>query len=86
MPHPLLLQKPTYLDLHCLQRQGISGFNRTRVKVHFFFFFKSKSIYKFYFFVEVDHEIYSAVIFSLPLAQEGQLSLLPNMHKYWLTT
>ena len=23
---------PTDLDLHCLQRQGISGFSRTRVK------------------------------------------------------
>ena len=29
-----LLQKPTDLDLHCLQRQGISGFSRTRVKTH----------------------------------------------------
>ena len=27
-----LLQKPTDLDLHCLQRQGVSGFSRTRVK------------------------------------------------------
>ena len=27
-----LLQKPTDLDLHCLQRQGISGFSRTTVK------------------------------------------------------
>ena len=27
-----LLQKPTDLDLHCLQRRGISGFSRTRVK------------------------------------------------------
>ena len=26
-----LLQKPTDLDLHCLHRQGISGFSRTRV-------------------------------------------------------
>ena len=25
------VQKPTDLDLHCLQRQGISGFSRTRV-------------------------------------------------------
>ena len=24
-------QKPTDLDLHCLQRQDISGFSRTRV-------------------------------------------------------
>ena len=28
-----LLQKPIDLDLHCLQKQGISGFSRTRVKV-----------------------------------------------------
>ena len=28
-----LLQKPTDLELHCLQRQGISGISRTRVKV-----------------------------------------------------
>ena len=27
------IQKPTDLDLHCLQRQGISGFSRTRVKL-----------------------------------------------------
>ena len=27
-----LLQKPTDLDLHCLQRQNISGFSRTRVE------------------------------------------------------
>ena len=27
-----LLQKPTDLDLNCLQRQDISGFSRTRVK------------------------------------------------------
>ena len=27
-----LLQKPIDLDLHCLQRQDISGFSRTRVK------------------------------------------------------
>ena len=28
-----LLQKPTDLDLHCLQRQGVSVFSRTRVKL-----------------------------------------------------
>ena len=26
-----LLQKPTDLNLHCLQKQGLSGFSRTRV-------------------------------------------------------
>ena len=30
-----LLQKPTDLDLHYLQRQGISGFSRTRVNSMF---------------------------------------------------
>ena len=28
-----LLQKPTDLDLHCLQRQDISGFSRTSVNI-----------------------------------------------------
>ena len=28
-----LLQKPADLDLHCLQRQGIYGLSRTRVKM-----------------------------------------------------
>ena len=27
----LASQKPTDLDLHCFQRQGISGFSKTRV-------------------------------------------------------
>ena len=27
----LVLQKSTDLDLHCLQRQGMSGFSRIRV-------------------------------------------------------
>ena len=31
-PDQLASQKPTDLDLHCLQRPGISGFSRTRVK------------------------------------------------------
>ena len=31
-PDQLASKKPTDLDLHCLQRQGISGFSRTRVK------------------------------------------------------
>ena len=30
-PDRWLLQKTTDLDLHCLQRQSISGFSRTRV-------------------------------------------------------
>ena len=41
-----LLQKPTDLDLHCLQKQGISGLSRTsvnvecQVKEHLVSFFK----------------------------------------------
>ena len=30
------LQKPTNLDLHCLQRQVISWISRTRVKLQYF--------------------------------------------------
>ena len=33
-----LLQKTTDLDLQCLQRQGISGFSRTRVRHPFVVF------------------------------------------------
>ena len=33
-----LLKKPTDLDLHCLQKQGISGFSRTWVKGIWYFF------------------------------------------------
>ena len=36
-----LLQKPTDLDLHCLQRQSISGFSRTRVKGKSWLFIKA---------------------------------------------
>ena len=39
-----LLQKPTDLDLHCLQRQGISGFSRTRVKYQFLRSAESQSL------------------------------------------
>ena len=39
-PDQLASLKPTDLDLHCLQRQDISGFSRTRVKsthnIHFY--------------------------------------------------
>ena len=38
-------------------------------------------------FVEIDHEIFSTVILSLPLIQEGQLSvfLAKECAQYWLT-
>ena len=50
----LASEKPTDLDLHCLQRQGICGLSRIRVKelitgaeediLIFFFFFNSEKI------------------------------------------
>ena len=43
-----LLQKPTDLDLHCLQRQGISGFSRTRVKSIFLAHIFQKSVKIFF--------------------------------------
>ena len=37
-------------------------------------------------FVEIDHEIFSTVILSLPLIQEGQLSVsAEECAQYWLT-
>ena len=42
-----LLQKPTDLDLHCLQRQGISGFSMTSVNTILFFGFVRKQDLKF---------------------------------------
>ena len=43
------LLKPSDLDLHCLQRQGISGFNRTRVQLLYFlcFFLSTHCFYYF---------------------------------------
>ena len=37
-------------------------------------------------FVEIDHEIFSTVILSLLLIQEGQLSVSGECAQYWLTT
>ena len=49
------------LDAPCDWRPGGCGFNPHRGQQHFF--------------VEIDHEIFSTVILSLPLIQEGQLSV-----------
>ena len=49
------------LDAPSDWRPGGRGFNLRRVLQHSF--------------VELDHEIFSTVIFSLPLIQEGQLSV-----------
>ena len=95
-----LLKKPVDLDLHCLQRQDISGFSRTRVKnsmwIWLYQYLSSPAWVaqldapsdwrsggrgfnprrgRQHSFVEIDHEIFSTVILSLPLIQEGQLSV-----------
>ena len=49
------------LDAPSDWRPGGSGLNPHRGRQHFF--------------VEIDHEIFSTVILSLPLIQEGQLSV-----------
>ena len=49
------------LDAPSDWRQEVVGFNPSRGRQHSF--------------VEIDHEIFSTVILSLPLIQEGQLSV-----------
>ena len=63
-----LIRLRGHADLHCgrymrisLKRPGGRGFNPRRGRQHSF--------------VEIDHEIFSTVILSLPLIQEGQLSV-----------
>ena len=46
------MQKPTDLDLHCLQRQGISGFSRTRVKMPYKIIADKKTKFLVYYFSE----------------------------------
>ena len=51
------LLKPTDLDLHCLQRQGISGFSRTKVKQNLGQTLKSTQVSnKDRFFKQEDHD------------------------------
>ena len=52
-------------------RPGGRGFNPRRGRQHSF--------------VAIDHEIFSTVILSLPLIQEGQF-LAEECPQYWLTT
>ena len=58
------------LDAPSDRRPGGRGFNPRRGRQHSF--------------VEIDHEIFSTVILSLPLIQEGQLSV-SGERMYWLT-
>ena len=48
-------QKPTGLDLHCLQRQGISGFSMTRVKR------RLQSIYELQLVVLIEHNLWEII-------------------------
>ena len=41
-----LLQKPTDLDLHCLQRLGIAGFSRTRINTNSCLFLTSERFFE----------------------------------------
>ena len=70
-----LLQKPTDLDLHCLQRQGISRFSGARVKVpskicirqqFFYLFFRENKSWHFMWIIsqaDDSHEM-SILVFS----------------------
>ena len=55
------LSSVAQLDAPSDWRPGGRGFNPRRGRQHYF--------------VEIDHEIFSTVILSLPLIQEGQLSV-----------
>ena len=60
------------LDAPSDWRPGGRGFNPRRDRQHYF--------------VEIDREIFSTVILSLPLIQEGQLSVsAKECAQYWLT-
>ena len=60
------------LDAPSDWRPGGRGFNPRRGRQHSF--------------VEIDHEIFSTVILSLPLIQEGQLTVSEEeCAQYWLT-
>ena len=77
MLHPpqsyLLPASMAHLDAPSNWRPGGHGFNPRRGRQHSF--------------LEIDREIFSVVILSLPLIQEGQLSVLAKeCAQYWLTT
>ena len=71
----VLYSKPAsvaQLDAPSDWRLGGRGFNSRQGQQHSF--------------VEIDHEIFSTVILSLPLIQEGQLSVSgERICTYWLT-
>ena len=64
MPHSLVFD----LNLHC---EIMPVYLRVNMVVTFFFYRRSRQ----HSFVEIDHEIFFTVILSLPLIQEGHLSV-----------
>ena len=57
---PTDLKKPTDLDLHCLQRQGISGLSRTRVNNKLV---RTSFCYINISSLEIDHELPAIIIY-----------------------
>ena len=75
-PDQLVSLKPTDLDLHCLQRQGISGFSRTRVEIDSKDpVRKSKKYFSYsYFFFE------TCCVYSLEVPLWDTLMSIHNLH------
>ena len=61
-------QKPTDLDLHCLQRQDISGFSRTRAN-------KKKTSLGFYSICECFSGVYTSIKFT-------KIKSIPVVHSF----
>ena len=81
-----LLQKPTDLDLHCLQRQGISGLSRTRVNVYvpfvfpyLFVWYNFSTILKMFWFLQTinNYTVFQAINSHQYLRPKGLKNHLP---------
>ena len=87
--HPIRLQvqiseflpKPTDLDLHCLQKQVMSGFSRTRVNhSHLFFFFSGGN--SDYFVDNITDFHFKESVFDLALASAAKVILHAPLISY----
>ena len=63
----LLQKKPTYLDLHCLQRQSISGFSRTTVLLTSL----GKTFFAWRFILNLNYHILAEIIFFFSVSVFG---------------
>ena len=68
-------QKPTDLDLHCLQMQGISPFSRTRVNVYLF---KTRNAENFSMYLVLTQTIFECGN-SFPYYSSTELKLARNI-------